>query len=130
MKRLAALLLLAAPLLAYAGEFVTVAATIRNTGAGWYVIKDADHEPIGVASVSNDSEVIRVKLNFKAKKIHTVVVGADDAYATELNLVCGASVAFEYIDIKCGHKGVTGLVNPNTLTLPSGNLWIHGVFTK
>ncbi len=129
MKIKAVLLALLFPLLVHAGE-VTVAASLRNSGKGWYVIKDGEHEPLGVASVTNDSEVIRVNLNFKAKKIHTVVISADEAYATELALVCGASVSLTYIDIKCGHKGAKGLVNPNTLTIPGGNLWVHGVFTK
>lgn len=105
-----------------------VSAILRNTGSGWMALNDADHKPIGITSVSSDSTGITVNFSFTAKTVRFFIVAADETYAVQRALVCGASVGLSQAVIQCSQYGQPGAVNPATLVLPSSNLWVHGVF--
>lgn len=126
-KSLLALILLAAFLSVHAAPR-QVSAVLRNSGSGWVALNDADHKPIGISSVSSDSTGITVNFSFTAKTVRFFIVAADETYAVQRALVCGASVGLSHAVIQCSQYGQPGAVNPATLVLPSSNLWVHGVF--
>lgn len=106
-----------------------VAGTLRNTGSGWFVLSDTDHEPIGVASVSNDTSKITVTLDFTASKVISFVATPDETYAGASIGSIGSSVGLTSIDIYL--KDASGsAVDPSTLTNASGNIWFYGVFYR
>lgn len=106
----------------------SVTAVLRNTGSGWFAINDADHKPLGVASVTNNGNSITVNFNFTAKTVRFFIVGVDETFAVNRALVCGASVGLTYATIMCSQYGNAGAVNPALLTDPGSNLWVHGEF--
>jgi len=119
--------LLAAPALAQPTHFV--AAAIRNTGHGWHVITNDDHQPEGVSGVEAIGDSIVVHFDFKARAIGTFIVTPDETYA-KMGFVCGASVNLDSATIQCSRWRWYGshVVDPATMTAPMGDLWISGAF--
>lgn len=105
-----------------------VSAVLRNTGGGWFAINDADHRPMGLASVTSNSTGITLNFSFTAKTVRYFMVTVDETFATQRALVCGASVGLNYAVIMCSQYGQPGAVNPALLTNPGSNLWVHGEF--
>lgn len=66
-----------------------VAGVLRNTGDGWYVLNDATHEPLNIASVSNDARSITIAYGRQFSTIRTFLITADETYAVRHGLVCG-----------------------------------------
>lgn len=68
-----------------------IAGVIRNSGTGWRLIDDANHQPINIDSVSVDSaNNIVINYGFTASKVLSLVVTPDDTFAK--SYTCGASV--------------------------------------
>ena len=68
-----------------------IAGVIRNSGTGWRLIDDANHEPMNIDSVSVDSaNNIVINYGFTASKVLSLVVTPDDTFAQKYT--CGASV--------------------------------------
>lgn len=107
---------------------VEVAAILRTTGSGWFILKDSEHKPLRVTSVVTDSQGIRLNFDFTATQVRTFIVGVDETYATSLGLVCGASVGLSYAYIQCRHQGGIGAAHPDSLNVPGSNLWVWGLF--
>lgn len=106
-----------------------VACALRNTGSGWAVLDDADHTPIGVASVSVSSTAITVNYDFTAATIHTNIVTVDETFATTpTQYLVGASSGLSSLVIQLGIAGTPGVVDPTTVVSVSGNLWVYGLF--
>ena len=100
-----------------------VAGVIRNDGAGWDLITDANHDNINITSVSNDTSKIIVDYSgLSATKVVSFVVGNDETYA-KLGYQVGSSVAKTQAQIFISqiNSGFGGMVRYNTtggLSLP------------
>ncbi len=108
-----------------------VACALRNTGSGWAVLDDADHTPIGVASVSVSSTAITVNYDFTAATIHTNIVTVDETFATTpTQYLVGASSGLSSMVIYMSVAGTPGVVDPTTVVSATGNLWVYGIFDE
>jgi hypothetical protein len=105
--------------------------TIRNTGAGWFVINDAAHEPdsITIGAVTTTS----VQVHYPAcDEVVSVIVAPDDTYATTYGAVFGASVglSFSYIKGSVNDGSDAGTAadvwDPTTDYTSGSNIWISG----
>lgn len=102
---------------------------IRNAGTGWNILIDSDHQPIGVTSLTQMSDRLRLFYDFTAVKVHSFHVTEDETYAALDPHKAGASVGFSYADIYIGRTGVAGKLNPSTVANANGNLFVSGFFT-
>lgn len=68
-----------------------IACAIRNTGSGFQLINDAEHNPIGVTSVTNDTDKIILNYDFTAKEVISLVVTPDEIMAKN-GIIVGSSV--------------------------------------
>lgn len=114
------------------GPLVPVAGTLRNDGAGWYALADADHVPMNVKSVTSTLQAVRVAFTFKARQVVTFVATPDEALA-RVGLFAGASVGLDVADIALARRGITGTFQRSpaaitTQTYPLSNLWFYGLF--
>jgi hypothetical protein len=105
--------------------------TIRNTGAGWYVIDDAGHTPDGITIGTVTSTSVRVYYP-ACDVITSVIVSVDDTYAQDFSLVVGASVGLTYLvltgSVKDGSDSgyLPDVWNPTVDYAGSSNIWISG----
>jgi len=72
-------------------RYKIVACVIRNTGSGFELIDDSSHTPIGVTSVTNDTNEITINYDFTASKVGTLIVGCDEIMVAN-GMSAGASV--------------------------------------
>jgi hypothetical protein len=91
------------------GNFRVIACTLRNTGSGFAILNDANHEPIGVTSVTTAGDNMSLTLNysFTATQVGALVVTADDTLAT-LGYVFGSSVGLTSSVIYASQPGGWG----------------------
>jgi hypothetical protein len=75
-----------------------IACAIRNTGSGFALINDAEHEPIGVTSVSNDTTKIVLNYDFTAIQVLSLVVVPDEIMAKN-GIIVGGSVGLALTNI-------------------------------
>lgn len=82
-------------------DYRVVAGVIRqaSNGSGWQFINDADHTPMNVVSITQNSSFITINLGFTAKKVLSFIVAPDETYA-RMGLVCGASVGLSTVGIQ------------------------------
>ena len=104
-------------------DLETLAGAIRNTGAGFALIDDAGHTPIGLTSVTQTSTSITVHYTDPIDQVGAVVIGSDETMADH-HVECGASVGLEYVVIRCFRDGA--ILNPASMTWSGSNLWILG----
>lgn len=108
-----------------------VAAVIRNSGAGWAVIDDEGHTPVGVASVETFADRIVVNFAESYSEILTAYATTDETLASK-GYTCGPSVGLSSMTIWLTKPG--GLYDyvywDATLNEGTGG-WksINGVFT-
>ena len=109
------------------GELSLVAGVIRNSGDGWSLIQDNDHETIGIKEVSQDNEKIIVKYD-EQTKVNATTVTVDETMASEgytVGASVGKSETWILIFDKEGKR-----INPSDYNNDIGNIWIQGVFKK
>lgn len=104
-------------------EMFEILGAIRNTGTGWFVIQDSGHEPINIASLSDQGSALRLTYGPTASKVGTLLITPDETYA-QAGYSAGASVGSSYADIKFGQNGTAK--NPSQVSSSSGNFWIYG----
>jgi hypothetical protein len=109
-------------------RFRVVACAIRNTGAGFQLINDAGHTPVGVKSVTTSADGMSVKINlsFQGLTVSSVVAAPDETLAAA-GYVVGASVGLASITLFASQPGGFGdYVSWN------GSRWIslNGVVTS
>ena len=82
-------------------DYRVVCGILRQDTAsgGWYLINDADHIPMNVASVSQTSTFITLNLGFTASKVISFVVCPDETFA-KMGITCGASVGLSTVSIQ------------------------------
>lgn len=102
---------------------------IRNTGSGWFILSDSDHQPIGATSITQYSDRIELFFDFTATKVHSFVVAPDETYAVTDQKRAGASVGFTKAIIWFGNPGVNTKLNPSTVANASGNFFVIGHFS-
>lgn len=72
---------------------VAVLGVIRNSGAGWQLISDTGHEPVGIDSIETTSTSITVNYaGAAASKVGTFIVDEDETLSAQ-GFSAGASVA-------------------------------------
>lgn len=112
-------------------EYLEFAGTIRNTGSGWYVIKDAGHEPDDITMGAVTSSTVTVLFPLCAQVTY-VIVGPDDTYASTWGASFGGSLGFASVAIKGSINDGTDsgtaqdLWDPTTDYSGSSNIWIVG----
>lgn len=109
---------------------VSIAAALRNDGAGWYALSDSEHEPLGLAGVETHPTYIVALYNFKAARVHALIVSPDETLAA-LGYSAGASVGLSSALVRIGYGGLVRprAIDPmslSTRTHPGSNLWMHG----
>jgi len=103
-----------------------VACAIRYTGSAWEFISDANHQPVGVTSISrvavSGGFALRITYDFTASKVAALLCGPDETFAGVYHV--GASVGLTFSDVYI-RDGSGTLVDPNTVTV-GGNFWVMG----
>jgi hypothetical protein len=88
-------------------RYRVVSGVLRNSGAGWGVLDDADHEPTGVDSVSYDAaqggQIVVNYAGLQAGKVVSFIVSPDEAFA-RAGFMCGASVTRTYAAIRMSRQ--------------------------
>ena len=105
------------------GTDFEVMGVIRNTGSGWFVINDAGHEPVNIASISTGSSYVQINYGKTASKVRTLIVAPDDTFA-QAGYSAGASVNLDNARIYFGLNGFA--VSPSSVVSSAGNFWIYG----
>lgn len=72
-------------------KYKFICCAIRNTGAGFVLINDSEHEPVGVASIAQDANTITLNYDFVASQVGSLVVVPDEIMAKN-GIIAGASV--------------------------------------
>lgn len=106
-----------------------VACIIRNTGSGWSILSDIDHQPIGVSHVTQHADHIKLYFSFTATKVHTFNITPDETYGAFDQAVAGASVGLTHAGIIFARPGVNGAIDPALLCNPVGNFFIYGLLS-
>ena len=84
-------------------EYAIVAGVIRQdtSGSGWYVISDADHEPINISSIAQDAGSIALGYaHLDVDKVVSLTVTPDESFASS-NITFGSSVTKGTAYVKC-----------------------------
>lgn len=93
-----------------------IAAAIRNTGAGFQLINDAGHAPIGVTSVETTNDRITLNLGFSAAKVNAAIAVPDETFA-KAGYVFGTSVGASSIVVQASQPdGLADYVYYDTAT--------------
>ncbi|MDB5886182.1 MAG: hypothetical protein JWR74_2353, partial [Polaromonas sp.] len=72
----------------------------QNTaGSGWYLINDAGHNPLGIASVSVVAGQLTITYDFTASKVLSLIAVPDETFAAG-GLTCGPSVGLTSAQIE------------------------------
>jgi hypothetical protein len=87
---------------ASANGYGYVIGVLRNTGTGWYVLDDANHTPLGIASVDDSTGDIVLTYDFTASATITSIVALDESFA-RTGLKIGASVGNTSLTIETYH---------------------------
>lgn len=104
-----------------------------SSGTGtWAPLSDSGHTPLGFGSISKGTDFLRIYYGFNAKKVVTFSATLDESFSgSSAKIAVGASVGLTYADLYFYFHNGTGTPppqDPNALTTPNGNVWIHGVF--
>lgn len=114
-------------------KYRMVACVLRQpaAGGGWYAIDDAGHEPLNVASVSNDTQKIIVPYTFVAKKVISLVACPDETFV-QGGYLFGASVMGDRAEINISAPTVVvdGLIQYNGTDWIIANAKGNPVFTS
>lgn len=109
------------------GTQITVAGTIRNTGAGWFVISDSVHVPLNITKIETKEDRIVVWHSVGAKNIHTFIVTPDETMTKE-GYAVGVSGGTYYSNVYVYDKN-HNLINPNDYKNAGGNIWIYALLS-
>lgn len=101
-----------------------LAGVIRKTSAGWELLNNAGHEPVGLNPTITEptDNTIQVKFDKKYSKVLTCSITSDEAYA-ENGFVFGGSVALDKVIIKHSKAGKPS--KNSELKIPNSNIWIY-----
>lgn len=110
----------------FSGTFV-VSGTLRNTGAGWFVLTDAGHIATNISSVSVENGEIRIDYGRTATKVHSLTVTPDEVYSDQYR--CGANVGLSFSLITIRNRA-GGKVDASTISSAGGNFWIYGIMEQ
>ena len=88
---------------ALSNDYKLVAGVIRNTGSGWFIINDIDHEPLNLTGISETSQAITIEHNVGAAQVVSMVAVPDETYANRYNF--GTSVGLNSTSIKIVPNG-------------------------
>jgi hypothetical protein len=102
-----------------------IGGVIRNSGDGWQLINDKEHEPLNMTKVEMTDTAIIVYYK-SAKEVITFSATPDETMAS-VGYTMGASVGLNYAAIFLYDKDLK-LVNPKDYISKSGNIWISGMF--
>lgn len=87
-------------------KYRTVSCAIRNSGAGFQLISDAGHAPLGVSGVTTDANNnIILAYDFVAKTVGSLVITPDETFSL-LGYQIGASVGLTQATIEVGAPGI------------------------
>lgn len=103
-------------------RYMKLSAAIRNSGSGWHVIDDANHEPLGITIGTVTSTSIEV-LFPDAVQVCDMVCGPDETFA-RLSAAFGASVGLNRALIEGTVSGVQ--FDPSTWSNKYANIWLTG----
>jgi hypothetical protein len=102
---------------------VEVAAVLRNTGAGWFVLNDDVHQSLRIVNVEDKGTFLRVNFDKTYAKVGAVSVAGDETWGPLYG--SGASVGLAYFDARVWNRAGT-TVKPSTIHAQNGNFFITG----
>jgi hypothetical protein len=111
-------------------KFSVISCAIRNTGSGWTVINDANHEPSNCISVTTFSDRLQLNHGVGITQVSSLTVTTDETYAKKAYRV-GASAGLNYSNIYI-YSGAanTAPMNPANIADANGNFWVIGLGRK
>lgn len=105
------------------GNYRVVAGILRNKGAGWYLLNDAYHKPVGLTAVEVVNRNIIIHFDFTAIKVGSLVVTPDETYAT-MGVQCGASVGMDLAIISVAVPYIYAVdFSTGEVLMPPGGYW-------
>lgn len=110
------------------GTIMQVAGTIRNSGKGWYIIRDSTHDSIGITNVITAESTINVEHKNGFTKVISFTVTTDETMTQEGYKV-GVSSTPDVSKIFICDK-YNNLVKPKDCISELGNIWIYAMFEK
>lgn len=109
-------------------NYQLIGGTIRYIDAStWGFVSDANHAPTGLASVTYMADRLRVNFDFTASKVSTFIASPDETIGSVNGIRLGSSVGLSFADIFIYTSTSSTPINPNTLSNPSGNIWLYGL---
>jgi hypothetical protein len=75
-----------------------IACGIRNTGTGFKIIDDNEHDPLGISSISNDNDKIVLNYDFTASRVLSLVITPDETMSKN-GIIAGGSVGLALTNI-------------------------------
>lgn len=111
---------------------IPVSCVIRNTGDGWTIVEDDHHRPINCASVEVATDAagrdkLRLFYSFEARQVHSLVVGADEAFVGRYH--AGASVGLSRANIYFSDSDGAHL-SPHDVYDEWGNFFVQGYLSR
>lgn len=104
--------------------YMKLSAAIRNSGSGWHVIDDANHEPLEITLGSVTSTYIELLFPTVAQ-VCDLLCGPDETFASPpYEASFGASVGMDRAFIKGTVSGAQ--FNPLTWSDKWANIWLSG----
>jgi hypothetical protein len=105
-----------------------VGCTIRNTGAGWYILDNSGHTPSNCTGLVQHADHLELQHNVGAVRVITAQVTPDETYS-QADVRAGVSAGFGYSNIFL-FSGAPGSppLNPAGVVALNGNFWFQGYF--
>lgn len=106
----------------------------KGDGAGWHIINDAGHRPVGITGVTTHPTHLEIQHAVGAIRVVTSSVTVDETFAAS-GLHVGASVgqAFSRIELFDGCPSMANPavpLDPATVSAPYGNVWVYLLLEK
>jgi hypothetical protein len=102
-----------------------ISCTIRNTGAGWFILDTSGHTPSNCHHVVQAADHIEVYYGFTAAAVGSLIVDPDESLVPYYR--AGGSVGLDHVNIFMFTAIGATRLDPATVHSASGNWWIQGV---
>lgn len=109
------------------GVFTYGGAVRPDPNGKWYILNNATHEPLGLASVTQTSEKVQVHLNNCYDEVSTAYAVADEGFASQKlrpGLMMGLCEFTFWIYDNDGN-----IVDPSTTYKSGNNIWVYSIGT-
>jgi hypothetical protein len=105
---------------------ITLTASLRNVGDGFYALEDSSHIRRGFSFIEDDTSFIYATYSDLVWAVMGFNVSPDETFATNPQYLAGASVGMIRASVQVGLAGTPGVVDPTTINSASGNFKLLG----